>query len=233
LIKYIAIDDDLLDLLAVETLAGSYQFLQNCGAFQNAMEGITAIENIKPDVVFLDIEMPGISGLDLIATLKKYMPVCVFITSHPEFALDAFELSAFDYILKPLKDDRFAQTVRRVSEYLNAKRKAAAYEVLIEKEMLTFKEGYNQVRISQEDILYLEAMQDYTKIITRQKSYMALSPLSNFMTGLPPNRFLRVHRSYAVSVNKITELRHGEIVCENATIPIGKTYRSAVSQLKL
>ncbi len=233
MIKYIAIDDDLLDLLAVETYAGPYSFLQNCGNFSNSAEGVIAINTIKPDLVFLDVEMPGINGLDLINILKKNAPLCVFITSHPEFAVDAFELSAFDFILKPLKEDRFAQTIKRVFEYIDTKRKAAAYDVFFERETLTFKVGYNQIRIPQEDILYLEAMQDYTKIITRQKSYMALSPLSNFMSGLPPNRFVRVHRSYAVSVNKITELRYAEIICENATIPIGKTYRSTVSQLKL
>lgn len=233
MIKYISVDDELLDQLAIETYAGKYPFLHHCGSFSNGEEGVVAITTLKPDIVFLDIEMAGLNGIDVLQALKEHAPVCIFITSHPEFALEAFELCAFDYILKPLTEERFAKTILRVEEYLQTKRKATAYKMLFEKDTLSFKEGHNQVRIPQEDIVYLEAMQDYTKIITRQKNYMALSPLSSFLTGLPQNRFIRVHRSYAVSLNKITELRHSEIICENATIPIGKTYRSAIAQLKL
>lgn len=232
-ITFIAVDDDILDLLAITELAKGYPFLQHCGSYQNAADALVAFNNINPDVVFLDVEMPGINGFDFLKTVKSKIPVSVFITSHPEFALTGFELSAIDYIVKPLTEERFAETVRRIREYLDIKRKAAAYSVLFEQETLTFKEGHNKVKIPQQDIVYLEAMQDYTKIITPHKIYMALSPLSNFLDNLPQNRFMRVHRSYAVSIKKIKELRYNELVCDDVTIPIGKTYRSAVAQIKL
>jgi DNA-binding LytR/AlgR family response regulator len=113
------------------------------------------------------------------------------------------------------------------------KQKSAAYEVLFENDLLTIKEGHTQVRVSQNEIIYLEAMQDYTKIVTEKRNYLTLSTISFFMDRLPSDRFLRIHRSYAVALHHITELRHSEIVCSNARIPVGKTYRQVVSRLQL
>lgn len=232
-VRFIAIDDNPLDIFSIVEYAKAYPFLQNCGTFHNALEGYEAQQYIKPDLVFLDIEMPGISGLDLLRKIRKEVTMAVFITSHHEFALDGYELSALDYILKPLTEERFAETARRIREYAVMKQRAEAYEVLFEKDTLTIKEGYNHVKVSQQDIIYLEAMQDYTKIITPQKSYMTLSTLTCFMEQLPADRFMRVHRSYAVSLNQIKELRGSEVVCNHAVIPVGKTYRSAIAKLRI
>jgi DNA-binding LytR/AlgR family response regulator len=232
-IKFIAIDDNPLDLLFITEFARAYPFLENCGTFLNVLEGYEAQQYTKPDLIFLDIEMPGFSGLEVLRKVRADVSMAVFITSHPEFAIEGFELSALDYILKPLTEERFATAARKIREYWEMKQKSEAYEVMFEKDMLTIKEGYNQVRLAQQDIIYLEAMQDYTKIVTPKKNYMTLSSLSYFMEQLPANRFLRVHRSYAVALSQIRELRYAELVCENAVIPVGKTYRSMVAKLKL
>ncbi len=158
--------------------------------------------------------------------------MAVFITSHSEFALDGFDLSALDYVLKPLTEARFAETARRIAEYWEMKQKSAAYGVLFEKDMLTIKEGYHQIRLAQRDIVYLEAMQDYTKIVTPGKNYMTLSSLSYFLEQLPAERFLRIHRSYAVALGHIRQLRGSEVIGLAYTLPIGKTYRAAVAQVK-
>ena len=231
-IRYIAIDDSLLDILALTEYAKAFDFLENCGTFSSALEGYEAQGYLKPDLVFLDIEMPGISRIDLLRKIREQVPMAVFITSHPEFALDGFELSALDYVLKPLTKARFAETARRIEEYWEMKQKSEAYEVLFEKDMLTIKEGYHQIRLPQRDIVYLEAMQDYTKIVTPRKNYMTLSSLSYFMEQLPAERFLRIHRSYAVALGHVQELRGSEVVCSSHILPIGKTYRAAVAQLK-
>jgi DNA-binding LytR/AlgR family response regulator len=177
--------------------------------------------------------MPGMTGIEVLRKIKDKVPVAVFITSHPEFALDGFELSALDYVLKPLTAERFALTANRIEEYWAMKQKAISYEVLFEKESLTIKEGHTQVKLPQEDIIYLEAMQDYTKVVTEKKSYLTLTTLTGFLEKLSGNRFLRVHRSYAVAINKIKELHASKIICGTNEIPIGKTYRSAITQLKL
>ncbi len=145
--------------------------------------------------------------------------------------MEGFELSALDYVLKPLTAARLDITARRIREYWDVKRKSEAYEVLFEKDMLSIKDGYHTVRLPQRDIVYLEAMQDYTKIVTGSKSYMTLSTLSCFMETLPQDRFVRVHRSYGVSLRHVAGFSYSELLCNQVTIPIGKTYRPAISRL--
>ncbi|PSL31583.1 LytR/AlgR family response regulator transcription factor [Dyadobacter jiangsuensis] len=231
-IRFIAIDDDLLDLLAISELTRDFPFLQNCGTYTNVLEAYEASKYIIPDVVFLDIEMPQINGLDLFRKLRSIVPIAVFITSHPEFALEGFELSALDYILKPLTEERLAVAVRRIREFREMMNKARAYEVLFEQDILTFKDGYTHIKLAQRDIVYLEAMQDYTRIVTVEKSYMTLSSLSYFMDMLPSDRFIRVHRSYGVAIRHIKEFKQSEVLCNNTVIPVGKTYRPVISKLK-
>lgn len=233
IIRYIALDDNLLDLMAIKLFAANYPSLQNCGHFQDAASALDALNTIKPEVAFIDVDMPGINGIEFVKAVKEKIPVSVFITSHPEYALEGFALDAMDYIVKPLTPERFALTVQRIQDYLDLRARAANYTVLFEPELVTFKHGYNKMRIPQREIVFLEAMHDFTKIKTFQKTYTASAPLSTFMESLPKDKFLRVHRSYAVAVGKITEARYAELVCGNVTIPIGKTYRTAVAQLNL
>lgn len=231
-IRYITIDDSLVDQLMLKELAAAYPFLQDVGAYHTPGEGLAAIATLRPHLVFLDIEMPEMTGVEVLRTIRQEVPVAIFITSHPEFALDGFELSAFDYILKPLTEERFAITVKRLDEYWTMRQKAAAYEVLFEKEYLIIKEGYNQVKLQMHEIIYLEAMQDYTKVVTEKKNYLTLTTLTGFLEKLSAGTFLRVHRSYAVAIQKIKELHVDKLVCGDAEIPIGKTYRSALAQMK-
>lgn len=232
-IRYISIDDSLLDNTALQEYARDFTFLKSAGIYYSSSDGMAAINALKPDLVFLDIEMPELSGVELLRAIRQHVPIAVFITSHPEFALEGFELSALDYILKPLTEERFAVTARRIKEYWELKQKAAAYEVLIEKESLVFKEGYDQVKLPLHEIIYLEAMQDYTKVVTAQKNYLTLTTFAGFLEKLPSEKFMRVHRSYAVAFRKITAITGSNIQCGSYAVPIGKTYRTEVSQLKL
>lgn len=232
-IRYVAVDDNFLDLTAISEFSRDFPMLQDCGGFPNALEAFEAIGYIKPDLIFLDIEMPGISGIELLRKIRATVPMAVFITSFSEFALDGFELSALDYILKPLTPERFAAAVAKIREYWDMRQKSAAYEVMIGRDQLTIREGYTQIRISQNDIIYLEAMQDYTKVVTEKRNYLTLSPISFFMDQLPSDRFMRVHRSYAVALHQIRELRQSEIICSTARIPVGRTYRPQVARIRL
>lgn len=232
-LRYITIEDNLLDMIALAEYAAPYSFLKETGSYATSSEGLVAIKELKPDLIFLDIEMPGISGVELLRNIRQQVPIAVFITSHPEFALEGFELSAFDYILKPLTEERFAATAHRIKEYWEMKQKAAAYEVLFEKESLVFKEGYNQVKLPVHEIIYLEAMQDYTKVVTDKKNYLTLTTLTGFLEKLPVEKFMRVHRSYAVACQKISTIAGNNIQCGSYMIPVGKTYRTEVSQIKL
>jgi len=232
-IRYIAIDDNPVDLLILKEYAADFPFLEHLESFSSPATGMAAIERLRPDLVFLDVEMPGTSGLQVLQRIKEQVPMSIFITSHPEFALEGFELSALDYILKPLTADRFKQTAGRIREYWEMKQKAAAYEILIETETLTIKEGYNLVKLPIHEIIYLEAMQDYTKVVTAKKNYLTLTSLTAFLDKLSTANFLRIHRSYAVAIKKIKEIHRDKLVCGDAIIPIGKTYHAVAAQLKL
>lgn len=232
-IKYIAVDDNMVDLLLLEEYAREHPSLLLLGKYSSPADAIAAMENIQPDLVFLDVEMPGLNGLDLLRQLKNKIPLAVFITSHPEFALDGFELSALDYILKPITAERFSVAVSRIEDYWQMKQQSDAYEVLFEREVLTIKEGYNQVKLPLHEIIYLEAMQDYTKVVTEKKNYLTLATLSRFMEKLSIEKFLRIHRSYAVALSKVTELMGNKINCGGTILPVGKTYRSTINSIKI
>lgn len=232
-IRYIAVDDSILDLLTLEEYAGKYPFLEKLGSFGTAGEALVAVRELKPDLVFMDIEMPGMSGIEVLKQIKQYIPLAVFITSHPEFALDGFELSALDYIVKPVTGERFAATAKRLKDYWVMKEKAAAYEVLFEQESLVIKEGHCQVKLPVHDIIYLEAMQDYTKVVTERKNYLTLTTFTGFLEKVSPQKFLRTHRSYAVARSKITRIAGNNLLCGQFAIPIGKTYRTEVNSIRL
>ncbi len=203
-IRYLIVDDQEIDQLMVESIAAAYPSLHKLDVCANALEAVQSIKSLRPDLVFLDIEMPGASGLELLKLMKQQVPMAVFITSHGEFALEGFELSALDFILKPLTEERFAQAMKRVSEYWEMKQKSTAYDVLIEKEMITIKQGHDKLRLPLSDIIYLEAMNDYTKLFTEKKSYITIGALSNFLEQLPEKHFCRIHRSYAIALNKVS-----------------------------
>ncbi len=233
-LRYMIVDDDLLDQLSLLSLLGLHPFLQHMATCNNAADAYTAIHTLQPQVVFFDIDMPGGNGIDLLKTVKDIVPVSVFVTSHMEYALESYELQVLDFLLKPVTEERVAKTAARIQDFWQLKEKAEAWSVFFEQENITIKDGYNQLRIPVSDIVYVEAMKDYTKLVTPTKSYLTLSPFTQFIERLPAKLFMRVHRSYAVAIHKIKELRNNEIICGNQSIiPIGKTYRPLMSQLKL
>jgi DNA-binding LytR/AlgR family response regulator len=223
------VDDDPFDRLVIESELAKYPFLQVKGSFSHPLEARSLMDVVNIQLLILDIDMPLVNGLDLLRSLPDPIP-CIFVTSHPEFALEGFELHALDYLLKPLKADRFRQAVLRAKEYLEIKAKAQLYELHFEEDFLGFKESgtYNRVRIS--EILYLEALKDYTKVITRAKRYVTLANLRTFSEKLPTAKFLRIHRSYVVAVDKIRQVDPHELLVEDSWLPIGKTFRADVAR---
>lgn len=232
-IKYICIDDDSLEHLIVNDLAARYPDFEHQGNFSHPEEGLIAAFRLNPDLIFLDIDMPALSGIEVMKKLKQHHAMVVFFTSHPEFALEGFELQAFDYILKPMKDERFHQLVKKIRDYMQLKQKATAYDVSIEQETITIKEGHTFIKLPMHEIIYLEAMQDYTKIITPKKNYLTLTTFSSLLDKLPNEQFLRIHRSYAVAKEKIKILKNNELICGEYVLPIGKTYRNSMSKIKI
>lgn len=232
-IAYISIDDDSLESLILTDYASQYPDFEHKGSFNQSIEGLLAIHDLNPDLIFADIDMPGMSGIELAKRINRQENLVVFYTSHPEFALEGFELEAFDYILKPMTEQKFDRLVKKVRDFIQMKQKAKAYDFVVENEALTFKEGHSFIKLPIHEIIYLEAMQDYSKIITRNKNYLTLTTFSALLDKLPNDQFLRIHRSYAVALDKVNRFKNNELVCGDVALPIGKTYRNVVSQIKL
>jgi DNA-binding LytR/AlgR family response regulator len=196
------------------------------------MESLETIRNYKPDILFLDVDMPDVNGLQLLRNISSYAPVCIIISSYPEYAVEGFELKVFDYILKPLTTERFDAAMKRLFDFILIREKAMAYTTLIENEKVVFKEGHNVIYLNIHEIIYLEAFGDYTKVVTGPKSYLTLATLTGFLEELPSDKFTRIHRSYAIARERIKLIGNTSVGIGDVNLPIGKTYRSLLSQIK-
>lgn len=230
-IRFVIVEDQRIDELSLLALTQQQQDWLHLATASDIAEGLNYIKNLQPDLVFMDIDIPGGSGVELAKVLAGQIPMLVFSTSHDEYVLDAFQLAALDYLLKPISDKRFAQTALRINEYWQMRQSAEAYKLELEGETIFVKDGYDKHKVSLKEILYLEAMQDYTKIVTNGQKYMVNMPLSTFLLQYSSNRFLRIHRSYAVLQSSIVRVGTNEVqIAPAISLPIGKTYRLAISQ---
>jgi len=227
----IIIDDDEIDRLTVISFAKKFPVLDILGVFESTEEAFSIIEKEKIDVLFLDIDMPGLSGIEF---RKKALeiPVCIFITAHPEHAVESFEIETLDFIVKPLKLDRFAQTVNRIEEFIEIKLKASLFEASIGGDTIYIKEGHEQTKVKLHEILYLEALKDYTLIITDKKRHCVLSSIGNLLKENHFQSFIRIHRSFAVQKQFIQKINSSEILLNNnITIPVGRSYKDNLNLL--
>jgi DNA-binding LytR/AlgR family response regulator len=223
-LKFVVIDDDETDREVIEAEAARFPFLLKKASCGNALEALEVIKNTDPDVVFLDIEMPGMNGIEFIKAVST-TALPVFITSHPEFALESYELDAFDYLLKPVSSERFARCALRLHDFFQMKAKSYAFDSGRDADCIIIKQGYDKYKIAVGDILYLEAMRDYTKIITVAKQYLVLTTLSGLVEKLPAGIFVRIHRSYVVNKHKVDAVQKNKIIIQSCELPIGKLYK--------
>jgi len=221
----IIIDDDEIDRLTEVSFAKKFPVLDILGVFESAEEALPFIDTADIDILFLDIDMPGLSGIEF---RKKALeiPVCIFITAHPEHAVESFEIETLDFIVKPLKLDRFSQTVSRIEEFMEVKLKASLFEASIGGDTIYIKEGHEQTKVKLHEILYLEALKDYTLIITNKKRHCVLSSIGNLLKEDHFQSFIRIHRSYAVQKQFIQKINASEIILNNnIAIPVGRSYK--------
>jgi len=231
-ISYVVVDDNERDRLLVEDFATEHSPLVKLGSFDNPLSAVDFIKHHQPEVLFLDVGMPVLNGFDF---LKRFAnpPLCVFMSSHGEHAIEAYELLAIDFLLKPIKRGRFDVCIKHIEEYLTLKQKANCYDAIIEKHLITINEGHNSYKVDTSKILYLQALKDYTKIYTPNRTYLTLSNLKHFLDVMDPSSFVRVHRSYAVALQQVNAIEHDIITISNHKIPVGKTYKKQIhDQLK-
>lgn len=219
------IDDDEVARLKAFSLARNYPMLQILGQFSSVQAAMPVFEKNPVDVLLLDIDMPKTSGLEFRKTAMN-VPACIFITSHPEHAIESFELDALDFIVKPLRPERFAQTMQRLAEFMSLKKKADLYDLSFGDDTILIKEGYEQTRVKLHDILYLEALKDYTLVVTPTKRHCVFSGIGNLLKEDAFQSFVRVHRSFAVQKQFIQKMGTQQLtLIGDVVIPIGLRYK--------
>ena len=226
------VDDDEVDRLTVVAFLENYRFIEITGTYNSAANALAAAQNDPPDVIFLDIDMPGMNGLQLREQLP-HIPVCIFITSYPEYALEGFELEALDFLVKPFSSERFTKTITRLKEYLSIKEKAALLNHTLGADTIFIKDGTQQIKLQLHEVIYLEALNNYTSIITPNRKYTVLTTLGGLIKEKPFYNFIRIHRSYAVQKHFIKKVSFGEVQVENIVLPVGRSYKEALNSIKM
>lgn len=229
-VSCIIVDDDEVDRLATLSLVRKYSFLKTEGVYASAESALEAMTTVQPNVIFLDIDMPGLSGLELREKLM-HIPACIFITAYPDYAVESFEKDALDFLVKPVKIDRFEKTMVRLENYLVLRDKASLFDGAQAGDAIFIKEGHERIKIHIYEVLYLEGLKDYTRIVTNSKKYCVLSSLGNLLKEQPFQNFLRIHRSYAVQKSHITKVTASSVMVDGFDIPIGRTYKDVISRL--
>jgi len=229
MIKAIIVDDEPLALEVMETYIQQIPEIQLIKKCENAFEANEVLKSQAIDLMFLDIQMPQLSGIDFLKTLSN-PPCVIFTTAYPDYAVEGFDLNAVDYLLKPISLERFLKAVNKVSEKLASKRQEhdAIQNEAVE-DFFFVKADKKLVKINFEDILYIEGLKDY--VIIRQDSgrVITLQTMKSLEDRLPSGKFRRIHRSFIVNVKKITAILGNMVeLMENGKIkqlPIGKNYK--------
>jgi DNA-binding LytR/AlgR family response regulator len=227
----IVVEDDELDRLMVVCCIKRFPHLSLKGVFENADEALNAVNFEDLDVLFLDIDMPGLKGIEL-RKRAHFVPACIFISSYPEYALDSYSLETLDFILKPLSYERFAQAIDRLDRYMEIKNQAHLYETILGGHSVYIKEGHFEIKLKLNEITYLEALKDYTIVKTSDRKYCVLSSIGNLLKQEGFRKFVRIHRSFAVRKDFIRAIGGHEVVLkDDSVLPIGRSFKENASTL--
>jgi two-component system LytT family response regulator len=230
-ISCIVVDDDEVDKLTTISFLEDYSFIEITGKYDSPETALAGAQKNPPDVLFLDIDMSGMNGLQLRKELL-HIPACVFITSYPDYAVESFEMAAFDFLVKPFTHKRFEITIERLKEYFTIREKAALLNHTLGADTIFIKDGSNQVKLQLHEIMYFEALNNYTSIVTTGRKYAVLSTLGNLIKEKTFNSFIRIHRSYAVQKHFIKKISSGQVHVGNITLPVGRSYKESLEYLK-
>jgi len=225
MIKCIVIDDEQPARELIATHLSNLPDFELRASFDNALDGFNYLQKNPVDLVFLDIQMPRVSGLELIRSLKV-CPRIILTTAYREYAVEAFELEVMDYLLKPITQERFMKSISRFHFYNNAPTENPAIPDSFDTAYIFLKIGKGQTKIFLKDILYIEGLKDFIKVHTPQKVFVASERLSYMEDKLPENKFARVHKSYIIALEKITSVQTEQVLIKDIPIPVGRVYKN-------
>jgi two-component system LytT family response regulator len=222
-IKCIIVDDEPPAIRILESYFEKVSFLEKVGVFNDSMKALEFLNSQSVDLVFLDIQMPQLTGLQLSKIISKDIKV-IFTTAYPDFALEGFELNAIDYLLKPISFERFYQAASKVSIVPKQEIKSSNQLDFV----FIKTDGKNKFsKIFLNDILYVESLQNYVCIHTISQKIITHSSLKNVIESLPKNEFVQIHKSYVISLKQIEVTDSFSVFINNMELPIGATFKDA------
>ncbi len=227
-IRCVAIDDEPLALELLKEYIGKFPALKLQQTFDDAISGAEYLRNNPVDLLFVDINMPDITGLELVRSLKE-RPMLIFTTAHKKFAIEGFELEAIDYLLKPIQFERFARAVNRAVDFYQLKNATKSER----NESLFVRAEYQLVRIELDEIEYIESVEDYLKIhLTTGKPVMTLMTIKAVLQKLPPEKFKRIHRSYVIPLSKVKSVVNRKVRLTQIELPVSDSYAEFIQEWK-
>jgi len=191
----------------------------------NALDAFVFLQKNPVDLVFLDIQMPKVSGLELARSLQSG-PRIILTTAHREYAADAFEMDIFDYLVKPVTQERFMKVIAKFMHYRNGATTPKEPAKDNDDSYMFFKVGRTQVKIMLKDILYLEGLADYIRVHTKHRSYIASEKLGYMEETLPVNSFVRIHKSFIIAIDQITGFNAGQVMLNEKPLPLGRLFKA-------
>jgi len=212
MISYIIVDDE--------------PFLDHHGDFANALMTSDYLTKNDVDLIFLDIEMPGLNGLDFVRAMTK-QPHIILCTAYPQYALESYELDVIDYLVKPIKFDRFFKAINKVKDYLELDKESKSTVDNYEESFMYIKSDRQYVKVLYNDVLYIKGMKDYVVIHTKQKKYMTSMNVKTILAQLPDTLFARISKSYIIQVQQIKSIGVDTIYTEANELPLGPSYKEA------
>jgi len=228
-LKCVAIDDEPLALELLQEYIARFPQLKLVHTFDDAISAVELLRNTKVDLLFIDINMPDITGIDLVRSLQE-KPLVIFTTAHKQFAIEGFELDAVDYLLKPINFDRFTRAVHKAIDYHKYKNTSLQEE----NDSLFVHSEYKLVKIPLNDIEYIESLEDYIRIhIAGAKPVLTLLSMKKVLEKLPAGKFQRIHRSYIVAVSRVKAIQNRKVQLAAAVeLPISDSYVQFINNWK-
>lgn len=221
-IKCVIIDDEPLAIKVVENHLKEFQNFEVIETFYNPIEALPLLEKGEIDVLFLDINMPKMNGLDFAKTLNSNTNV-VITTAYREYAVESYDLNVLDYLVKPIPFNRFLKTINKITQQVYLQ-KGMQKEEDSNESFIFLKVDKKLVKIKFEDILYVESLKDYIKVFTTTGNYLVHKSLTSITEELPDNNFIRIHRSYTIAIDKVKSVEGNLVEIGTTRIPIGRKY---------
>ena len=223
------VDDEPLAISLLQKHVKQLDFLEVAGTCSNALKALEVLKSTTVDLMFLDIRMPAISGIDFLKTLR-HAPKVIITTAYREYALEGYDLDIVDYLLKPITFDRFFKAIERYVRQDKQPDKASAAPGIDQTSGISVKSGYRTIRINTDDILYIESLKDYIKIIMTDDTIMTKYRIGDMENELSAKGFLRIHRSFIVNLKQVSAFTASDVEIGKTELPIGDSYRRLVTK---